>query len=532
MSARIKPVTVICCTLAAFLLVASGAFADGAPPLLERIEPNAGPPGTLLRITGRRLRDDTRVLLGETELPIELRTPTLITARVTAGVHSGPLRLASGQGVVEGPRFDVMAAPRVPALARIAPARGGPGAQVAIEGEHFSPRLAQNEVRFGDAPAIVSAATANRLTVIVPDGAGNVQVHVRVPLAGEASTSLPFEILPKLALDSVTPPRAAVRATITLRGAGFDPDPRRDRVLLGDRPLRVLEATSSELRVQLPDDADSGALRVGTAAASQLTAAVPFEVLRAASVAGFEPMAGPPGTELRVRGAGFGSDAEALLVKLGELPLKLSALAPGELRARIPAAAESGTITVVVRERGQASSQAEFLVTAPLALDAIEPREGPRGGEVVLRGHGFSSRPADQQVTIAGVAAPLTAATPERLTVRVPDTKSGAVAVQLAGQRVSSRDPFVVTQPPRIDKLSAEQLAPGEELRVQGSGFGTNPALVTVALAGERLTLVSVDDAQLVAKAPQAPVSGELSVHVALQGAAVFPRPVRVVAVP
>lgn len=532
MSARIKPNTVIGCTFAALLFATSSVFADGAPPLLERIEPNAGPPGTLLRITGRRLRDDTRVLLGEAELPIELRTPTLITVRVTAGVQSGPLRLASGQGVLEGPRFDVTAAPRVPTLARIAPARGGPGAQVAIEGEHFSPRLADNEVRFGAAPAIVSDATANRLTVIVPDGAGNVQVHVRVPLAGEAGASLPFEILPKLALHSVTPPKAAVRATITLRGAGFDPDPRRDRVLLGDKPLRVLEATSTELRVQLPDDADSGALRMGTAAAPQLTAAVAFEVLRAPSVSGFDPPAGPPGTELRVRGAGFGSDAEAVLLKLGELPLTLSALSTGELRARIPAAAESGKVTVVVRERGQASSQAEFQVTAPLALDALEPREGPRDSEVVLRGHGFSPRLADQQVTFAGVAAPLTAATPDQLTVRVPDTKSGAVAVQLAGQRVLSRDPFVVTAPPRIDKLSAEQLAPGEELRVHGSGFGTSPALVTVAIGGERLTLVSVDDAQLVAKAPEAPVSGDLSVHVALQGSTVFPRPIRVVAPP
>jgi hypothetical protein len=530
-SARIKP-NAVTCAFAALLLASSVAFADTAPPLLERIEPNAGPPGTLLRITGRRLRDDTRVLLGEAELPIELRTPTLITARITPGAHSGPLRLASGQGELHGPRFIVMPAPRPPTLARITPARAGPGAQVMIEGEHFSLRLADNEVRFGAAPAIVSAAAPNRLTVIVPDGAGSVQVRVRVPLAGDAATSLPFEILPKLALHSVTPSRAAARARLSLRGAGFDPDPRRDRVLLGDQPLRVLEATSTELRVQVPDDADSGMLRVSTAAAPQLTAAVPFEVLRAPSLSGFEPPAGPPGTELRVRGAGFGSDAQAVLLKLGERPLTITALTPTELRARIPAAAESGELTLVVRERGRASAASEFVVTAPLALDEIEPREGPRGSEVVLRGRGFSPRAADQQVTFAGVVAQLTAATPEQLTVRVPDTKSGAVAVQLGAQRALSHDPFVVTQPPRIDALSAEQLEPGTELRVRGSGFGSNPALVTVALAGERLTLVSVDDTQLVAKAPEAPVSGELSVHVALQGSAVFPRPIRVVAAP
>jgi hypothetical protein len=187
---------------------------------------------------------------------------------------------------------------------------------------------------------------------------------------------------------------------------------------------------------------------------------------------------------------------------------------------------------VVVRERGQASSQAEFLVTAPLALEALQPREGPRGSELVLRGHGFSPRLSDQQVTLAGVVAQLTAATPDQLTLRVPDTKTGVLVVQLAGQRVESRTPFVVTNPPRIDKLNAEQLAPAAELRVQGSGFGSNAALVTIAIAGQRLTLLSVADDLLVARAPEAPVSGELSVHVALQGSAVFPRPIRVSAAP
>jgi hypothetical protein len=186
----------------------------------------------------------------------------------------------------------------------------------------------------------------------------------------------------------------------------------------------------------------------------------------------------------------------------------------------------------VVREHGQAVSQVEFLVTTPLVLDELQPREGPRGSEVELHGRGFSPRLTDQAVTFAGVLAPLTAATPEQLTLRVPDTKTGVVVVQLGGQRVESRSPFVVTQPPRIDKLSAEQLPPSAELRVQGSGFGSNPALVTVAIAGRRLTLVSVEDSLLVVRAPETPVSGELSVHVALQGAAVFPRPIRISAEP
>jgi hypothetical protein len=112
--------------------------------------------------------------------------------------------------------------------------------------------------------------------------------------------------------------------------------------------------------------------------------------------------------------------------------------------------------------------------------------------------------------------------------VRVPEAKTGPIAVELAGQRVASRAAYVVTSPPRIAKVSAEDLHTEAELAISGSGFGESPALVHVSLADRALRVISVNDQQLVVELPSEALEGELMVRVALQGAVSYPRPIRV----
>jgi hypothetical protein len=54
-------------------------------------------------------------------------------------------------------------------------------------------------------------------------------------------------------LAGLDPARARAGDTITLRGQGFSPTPQSNIVLFGDRTGRVISATPSELRVEVPD---------------------------------------------------------------------------------------------------------------------------------------------------------------------------------------------------------------------------------------------------------------------------------------
>jgi hypothetical protein len=500
------------------------------PPVIERVEPSRGPPGTLLRITGRRLRGETHVRIGETPLSIELNTPNLVTARVHEGVASGPVRIATAHGQVQGPDFTVTQPPAAPSVARIQPLRAAVGASVTIHGQHFSLRLAQNVVLFGSAPAIVESATPTQLQVIVPEAASSGAVTVQVLGAGQAHSAVAFEVVHRVRISEVLPSMAAAGDKLELHGLGFDPQPRANRVYLGETPLRVLEAAPARLLVSLGQNARSGRLRVEVAGAGVATAPADFEVLSAPVLSAFAPRAGALPTEISVSGSGFGRDAAAIVARLGETPLRVSRVAPTELVLEIPAGAPSGKISVELAPRGKALSSAEFTVTDPLDVQTARPLSGPVGSEVVIDGAGFAPSPGDNRVLFAGVAADVLKTSPTRLSLRVPAAaKSGPISVQVGASRAETHAAFVVTNPPRIARVSVEHVPAGRELTLFGAGFGQSAALVRVTLDGQPLELVAVHDDAIVVRAPSAAVSGELTVYVTLQGRASYSRPIRVV---
>jgi hypothetical protein len=513
------------------------AVAADAAPVIERVEPSAGPPGTLLTIRGRRLHGQTRVVIGETALSLQLSTPNLLTARVESGTASGVLRVLTTGGQVQGPLFTVTREALAPIIERIQPLRGAPGSTVVIYGRRFSQRISQNVVQFGGANAIISAASAEpgaapegsatRLEVIVPEGAGQTPLRVRVLGGGEARSAQAFEIVPRLSIASVLPPRAAAGERVEVRGTGFEPAA---RVYLGALRLRVIEASASRLLVLIPENAESGRLRVESKLAGAAQSDSEFSVLALPVVTRFTPQVGPVGTTIVVDGSGFGQDPKAVQARIGDCALIVRRAAPRELVLEMPPAAHSGKLSIQVGELAPALSALEFAVTQSLLLSKVEPLSGPSGAQVVISGRGFAARPEDNQVTLSGTQVEVLRATPTELTVRVPDAKSAPLRVQVGPSRAATSQAFVVTRPPRIVGVSAESLAVGAPLTVRGSGFGQATALVGVFLDRLALDVLSLRDGAIVLRAPATATTGQLSVRVALQGTAVYPRPIRIVA--
>lgn len=190
--------------------------------------------------TGFRNADShsIRALIGGNEVPIEyfgatqgfagldqinLRLPSSLRGKglidlaiVVNGVSSNPVTLdvagtpnqslsISGFGI------------NSPALA---------GQTVTIEGNGFSSQLNDNVVRFGPAQARVIAASANRLTVIVPFGARSGQVIVQSN-AGEVRSEAIFKV--KTSISGIiqstgstsTPPAPLQNVTVRLTGTNI-----------------------------------------------------------------------------------------------------------------------------------------------------------------------------------------------------------------------------------------------------------------------------------------------------------------------
>ncbi|GAB4195325.1 MAG: hypothetical protein OHK0013_01430 [Sandaracinaceae bacterium] len=510
------------------LLVATGpvsAQVQQPPPVVERLEPTAGPVGTTVQLVGRFFRSDQRLFLGSVELPVTSRLPSRWSFTIPAGAQTGRLeiRLADGTSV-QGPELRVLASVPAPIIAGFTPISGAAGSEVRIQGENFSPRITDNVVTLGGVAVVVRHATPTELTVIVPSGATSGPFTVRVAGAGEATSSTQFVVGSGTQITAFEPRVASPGARLTLTGTGFATRATSNRVFLENVPLRVISATATQLVVELPANASTGRLLVDVRGGGRAYATDTLTVLPAPTIVALEPASGVVGAQIRIRGTGFGSDIRVVQVAIGALPLTLRAVSPTEITVQIPEGAVSGPISISVAGLPAVTSATPFTVLVPVAVTGLEPISGPVGTEVTIRGQGFSTNLADNRVTLANVECPVLAATPTELRVRIPQSGSGPLVVTvLNAGSARTTQPFVITTPPFIARVEPAAATVGSLVRIVGTSFGTNSAVVEVALAGRRMEIRSITDTQIEAVVPPNATSGRITVSVRLQGTGTSP---------
>ena len=507
---------VACATLSAPAL----AQVERPLPVVQRLEPTSGPPGTTLSLVGRHFDAAQTVWLGDAQLEVTGRLPNRWTARIPEGAASGTIEVRTARGSVRGPRFRVTEAPPAPTIAGLAPAAGAPGSEVVLRGEHFSPRLTENQVHLGALPVVVRSATPTELTVLVPAGATTGPFRVRVTGAGEA-TSAPFTVSVGTTIASFEPAMGPPGTRVIVRGTGFARSAAHNRVYLGEARARVRRASETELEVELPRGAQTGRLLVDVRGGGRAHGATDFVVRFPPAVRAMEPARGAPGTRVTLTGEHFGTDVRQVRATLGEAALEVRDLADDRVVVEIPAGAASGPITLTAYGLGPASS-APFTVLEPVSIASFSPTSGGAGAVVTLSGRGFSASAADNTVTLSGERAEVVTASPTELSVRIPaDARSGplVVAVAHAGEARTDR-PFVVTRPPSIASFAPTSGAPGTAVIVRGANFGARPGLIDVRLGERRAELRRATDTELEVVIPPGAQTGRLRVTVRLQGSA------------
>jgi hypothetical protein len=509
----------LCVALPVCSLGARAASAQAAP-VIEEVEPTSGPPGTLVKISGRRFTDGATVSVGSQPVTIAERLPNRLSIRIAEGTQSGHVAVTTSAGSVRGPEFRVTPPPPAPVIEAVDPPRGPPGAPVAIRGHGFSPKLTGNVVTLGGQPVVVRRVTTEELQVTVPDGASSGPFVVRVAQAGEASSKKPFEVTAATAVRELRPARGAPGVELTIRGTGFSKTAARNRVYLNNVALAVKSATETELVVTLPQKVASGPVLVDVDGAGRAYSADPFVVQRPPTVVDFAPKRGTPGTLIKVRGTNFGSEPNAVEVLLGTTKLAVREAHDTDLQVEVPEGAQDGKLSIHVNGVGPAWSTDVFMVMPVLRIARFAPESGPAGSEVLIEGQGFGESPARNRVTIGGTVAHVIEASPTRIKARVPKGKSGPIQVSVPGSgEVRTPNAFVITVPPEVTGMAPLQGPVGTELTIAGSGFGANPAVVKVTLNGRTLPLKAVRDDAIVATVVAGAKTGRVKVEIPLQGA-------------
>jgi|GEM_PF-591606 len=152
------------------------------------------------------------------------------------------------------------------AVNSFSPTSGTVGTEVTISGQSFAPSASGNTVTFaGDVDASVTSASESQLSVTVPEGAmtGPITVTVGGESASSSSDFTVEEGEADLAINSFSPKSAEVGEEVTITGAGFADTRSGNAVSFsGDAVATVTSASSTELTVEVPQDAQDGPITV------------------------------------------------------------------------------------------------------------------------------------------------------------------------------------------------------------------------------------------------------------------------------
>ncbi|MNX61302.1 IPT/TIG domain protein [compost metagenome] len=426
--------------------------------------------------------------------------------------------------------------PTGPTIQGLSALVGGPGMTLVLSGLNFGPGLSDNAVSFNGAAGTVIAASPTELSVIVPPDATTGLIRV-VNAAGE-SNGIQFVVLDTIGgalrptqntpvMTALSPLAVTPGATVSITGAGFDPDPQANQVYWSGRMIRPSAASSTSLTVTLPPDWGSGEIKVGRVGikSNGLHLTVGDPVLVAASARTVLP-----GEVFTLAGANFVPIPGANTVQFAGATGTVLAATTETLTVRAPLTPDLGPVSV--QTGGGTSAAVPLMVVAdsggkldlgtPPTISALSLSEGPVGIGVVITGAHFSADPREIHVRFNGKPATLLSVAATSLTVVVPaGATTGPVTVTTpAGvakgpvftiNADSVTDPFL-NGPPLMGSVSPTIGLPGTPVVIEGSNFDPIISNNQVHFNGTPAAITSGTSRRLTVTVPAGATSGDVTV--------------------
>jgi hypothetical protein len=360
------------------------------------------------------------------------------------------------------------------------------GSTVTVTGNAFAGATA---VLFGGVLTTPVTVTATSVTVVVPADAATGQITVVTP-AGAGSSLGTFRVLPKIA--ALAPAAGVAGTDVVLTGTSLGGA---TAVKLNGVAATFTQDSPTQITAQVPPAATSGKLSVTTAGGTALSAT---SFLVRPAISGLSTTSATTGTLVTITGTTFGG---TMSVKFNGVAAVFLVASPTTIRATVPAAATSGTVTVTTAA-GTAASPSPFTVLPKVT--GFSPLAGAAGALVTVVGSGFTPSSA---VTFNGLpAATTTYVGPTQVKATVPPgATTGTIAVDGALSATSFTVTFTITG------LSPGEGAPGDTVTITGVGFtGTTQVL----FGGVATTVPPIVTAtQIVATVPAGATTGPVTVR-------------------
>ncbi len=392
------------------------------------VEPQYGPVGTVVRLTGKDFGTDPvqgSVYVNGTKAEIIAWSDSQIDFTVPAGSTAGVV-MFNLRGREKTAGFF-----KVTRMFSISALKATTGTLLTITGEGWGTAQAASMLSFSpEVSAFVNSWSDARLVITVPAGARSGTLVATV-----SGKTFDLAELYINAVKSVAPERAVAGDEMTITGTGFASSQGTGYVAVGDRRLEVLSWSDNAIKIRIPSGTRPGNLVVR--AGDIDSNGIPVVVTAISSISHLRRPAGAP---VKISGYGFGSNTGFVLfgdVVSGEFSIWQDDL----VETTIPEDA-TGTVQLTVSNMGVRAPAIPFSV---VWVDGIDQTDGWPGRELIISGNNLGDGSGNDQVTINGVVAPVISWNDREIRFRVPvGTTTGPVILTISDWPFEITDEFTV----------------------------------------------------------------------------------------
>jgi hypothetical protein len=361
-----------------------------------------------------------------------------------------------------------------PSITSYSPLYGGPGTELTINGTGFGQ---------SQATSYVSALSQDRRSRVMwlPTSWSDTQIVVRVPSNAPLAMvylyvtvnrldtigTYPFTVGVPPAIAGYSPLYGDPGTELTINGTGFGQSQASSSVsvlssLTNSRATWTpTNWTDTQIVVRVPSNAPLAMVYLYvTVNGLDTIGTYPFTVGVPPTITGYSPQYGGPGTELTIRGTGFGPRANSSAVDaLSSVTNTWTSWNPTiwtdtQIVVQVPSNMPLGKVYLSVAENGlQSIGTYPFTVGVPPQIANYTPSLGPDGTLLIIKGTGFGATQGGSYVTLQSTSNHWTALTPQswsdtQVEVTVPNlTPAGSnyLSIIVGGLQSIGTYPFQVT---------------------------------------------------------------------------------------
>lgn len=227
-------------------------------PVVTKIQPSSGYVGDQATITGENFSAtaaDNKVMVGSAEAVV--REATATTLKIV--LPQNPEGKAAVKVTVNGKTsekevfYTYLKVNQPMSVSGIAPTQAKIGDEVVVSGENFGTDPSAVTVLFGDAPAQIKSIAETSITVIVPEGTGEVAVLV---LKGDETSDpqmFTYKFDRVVTVKEVSPTMITTGDEVTVVGTGFTDSIDDVTVLFGEIEANVTVSGEDGIKFDVPD---------------------------------------------------------------------------------------------------------------------------------------------------------------------------------------------------------------------------------------------------------------------------------------